>query len=165
MDNDSVARALKAGKQFEQDFSRQYRATGFELIRLVDANRNRNPCDYFSVVPGMACFYELKSTGCPEFPLIDIRPHQLEAMAEYDRAAPGIIHAGFIIQFRGSPTNIIYYLSGSAMQEYAGRGDSYLDSDYLSEHGILIPTDKPTPQARKYSVMDIPRFITNLQKS
>lgn len=163
--NTTTSKSFRAGKEFERDFARQYRAAGYNLIRLVDANHNRNPCDYFSVVPGMACFFELKSTACAEFPLIDIRPHQLEAMAEYDRAAPGIIHAGFIIQFRSSSMNIIYYLSGSAMQVYADRGDSYLDTDYLFEHGILIPTDKPTPRAQKYSIMDIPVFVTHLRKS
>lgn len=166
MDNDAVAKALKAGKQFEQNFSRQYRAAGYNLIRLVDANRNRNPCDYFSVLPGMVCFYELKSTACPELPLIDIKPHQLDSMAEYDQAAPGV-HAGFVIQFRASPTNTVYYISGEALMAYVEDKPSsrYLDGGYLETNGILIPTSKPTPRAQKYSIMDISAFLSQLQKS
>lgn len=166
MDNDAVARALKAGKQFEADFSRQYRATGFELVRLVDANRNRNPCDYFSVLPGMVCFFELKSTACLELPLIDIKPHQLDSMAEYDQAAPGV-HAGFVLQFRESPTNTVYYISGRGLKSYVEDKPSsrYLDGGYLEANGILIPTSKPTPQARKYSILDIPAFLAQLRKS
>lgn len=166
MDNDAVAKALKAGKQFEADFSRQYRATGFELVRLVDANRNRNPCDYFSVLPGMVCFYELKSTACQELPLIDIKPHQLESMAEYDGAALGV-HAGFVIQFRVSTENTIYYISGQNLRAYVEDKPSsrYLDADYLEANGILIPTSKPTPRAQKYSIMDISTFLTQLRKS
>lgn len=168
MNDEAVAKALKAGKQFEMDFARQYRATGFELVRLVDANRNRNPCDYFSVLPGMVCFFELKSTAHDELPLIDIKQHQLESMAEYDGAAPGV-HAGFIIQFRASPENIIYYLSGEALKAYVeekpcggGYHAQFLDGAYLAERGILIPTYKPTPTARKYAKMDINEFLRDL---
>lgn len=158
------AENIKAGKRFEKDFSQQYRSNGYELVRLLDVNKNRQPCDYFSVLPGMTCFFELKSTACPELPLIDIRPHQLEKMNLYDRSAPGVIHAGFIIQFRSSPNNQIYYMPGKAMSAYAAghAGNAVLDSDYLAQNGILIPTHKASPAARKYTVMDIPGFLSAL---
>lgn len=51
------AENIKAGKRFEKDFSQQYRSNGYELVRLLDVNKNRQPCDYFSVLPGMTCFF------------------------------------------------------------------------------------------------------------
>lgn len=37
------AENIKAGKRFEKDFSQQYRSNGYELVRLLDVNKNRQP--------------------------------------------------------------------------------------------------------------------------
>lgn len=141
-------------------------------MRLVDDAKNKPPCDYFSVMPGMVLFLELKSTGCAGMPMLDVRPHQLVAMHRYDRAAPDI-YAGFVIQFRSASDHPIYYLSGADLYQYAHdvcggphteslRGH-YLSNRCLHDHSILIPSFMPTPRARAPQ-LDIDHFLDTLKR-
>ena len=102
--------SLRTGKLFETEFLRACRKVG-RMERLEDDRYNKPSCDHFAVfpssypscppLPGMLTFFECKSTGCANLPMVDIKPHQLEAMTRYDHAFHGS-YAGFVIHFRGS---------------------------------------------------------------
>lgn len=160
----NIDEACKAGKLFEKKFAEAVRkSVNCTFIRFPDS-RTKQPCDYMAVCPGLVLFLELKSTASSELPLIDIRPHQLAYMGQFDGISP-TTRAGFVIQFRNR-NNEIWYVPGRAMLEYTQAGHpTHLSRDYMEAHGLEIATGKRTPASRTQNWIDIVPFFDVLRAS
>ncbi len=157
--------AQQAGKKFETLFSaafREYARDHSEVFhRIPDGEKNRQPCDYFYVGPDITLFIETKSTSFDAFPLENIRPHQLEACTIMDKSSPHT-HAGFVIQFN-QRDNEVWYISALNVQSFIkNNSGNHISREYLSEHGIRIPTFKLVPKAKTNRGFDFGTFLEAL---
>ena len=167
--------SLKMGKLFETEFLHACRKIG-RTERLEDDRYNKPSCDHFAVfpfsypscphLPGMLTFFECKSTGCANLPMVDIKPHQLEAMARYDHAFHGS-YAGFVIHFRGSSEEEVWYMPGKAVQEYLRQnpGAKYLPTEFVKRRGFPIGIDKERTKTRLGERLEIHDFLVRLRRT
>lgn len=138
----------------------------------MEDRRNSKPsCDHYVVfspkppLPGMLTFFKCKSTGCADLPLVDIKPHQLEAIARYDHAFNGA-YAGFVIHYRGREIEEVWYMPGKAVREYVDRFPEarYLSTSFVRECGLLIKIHGTDPDMRLREQLDIRDFLMRLSQ-
>jgi len=141
--------------------------------KLGDRRNNKPSCDHYAVfspappLPGMLTFFECKSTGCSNLPLVDIKPHQLEAMVRYDHAFKGA-YAGFIIHYRGRErTEEVWYMPGKAVQEYVDRFPKtrYLPTGFVRERGLPIRISETDSGLWLRERLDIRDFLMRLSQT
>lgn len=130
--------------------------------RLMDTNKNAQHADYYFITPGLTVFLELKATSKAEFPLINIKDHQLQDCCAIDESTP-FTRAGFVIQF-ASRNNETWYLPAQAAKRFVDLGlGRYIGMDYFEKHAIRIKTFKVTPRSRHYRGYDFASFLAQLK--
>jgi len=163
---------LRAGRSFEYEFLKACRKVG-RTEKLGDRRNNKPSCDHYAVfspvppLPEMLTFFECKSTGCANLPLVDIKPHQLEAMARYDHAFKGA-YAGFVIHYRGRKREEeVWYMPGKAVHEYVDCFSEarYLPTSFVRERGLPIRISETDSGLWLRERLDIRDFLMRLSQT
>jgi len=99
-------------------------------------------------------------------PLVDIKPHQLEAMVRYDHAFKGA-YADFVIHYRGREREEVWYMPGKAVREYVDRLPEvrHLPISFVRKRGLPVRISGTDPDVWLRDRLDIRDFLVRLSQT